>query len=305
MIVGNEKQREYLKKISKAENIPHALLFSGPEKIGKKLIALEFIKNVFCEKQDGHCGQCYSCRSIESNAFPDLAMISPLDGNIAIEQVRDLQRLLSLKSYNNSTKAGIIDDAHLMRKDAQNAILKTLEEPIGDTVLILITPYPEMLLKTIRSRIEQVKFSLVPRSLIEKELESRGCDKDTAKEISIISSGQVGKAIDFFEDRSKLKFFNDAIDAIARLVHSGYFERFTYAKSLNENPEDILRVLDIWERFFRREMLLRVLNNKGVLIDYSLKKTKDALDNISKTKYLVSSTNTNKKLALENLLIEI
>ncbi len=305
MVIGNKKQKEFLERIAKSKDIPHAFLFSGPDKIGKKKIALEFVKSIFCNKSKGFCEECYSCRNIESNGFPDLVILSPANGNIEIEQIRDLQSRLSLKSYNNSIKVGIIDDAHMMRKDAQNALLKTLEEPKGDTLLILIAPYPEMLLGTIRSRLQQVKFSLVSREEIEKELIKRGADKEKAKEISMVSSGQIGKALDFFENPEKLKFFNDAIKDIVRLARGGYFERFNYARGLNEEPEDIARVLDVWERFFRREMLLRVFNNKGALGNYSLRKIKETLDVISKTRYLVEKTNTNKKLALENLLIEL
>ncbi len=150
-----------------------------------------------------------------------------------------------------------------------------------------------------------MKFSLVSREEIEKELIKRGTDKEKAKEISMVSSGQIGKAVDFFDNPEKLKFFNDAVRDILRLVRAGYFERFNYAKELNEEPEDISNVLDVWERFFRREMLLKIFNNKGALGNYSLRKIKETIDAISKTRYFVEKTNTNKKLALENLLIEL
>ncbi len=306
MIVGHKKQREFLAKIAKSDNMPHALLFSGPEKIGKKMVAMEFAKTIFCEKKkEGYCGECYSCRNIDANNFPDLHILASADGNIEMEQVRDLEENLSLKPYGNLMKVGIIDDAHLLRKDAQNALLKTLEEPKGDTVLVMITPFPEMLLQTIRSRLQHLKFSLVSRTEIERLLMSLGADAEKAREISMVSSGQIGKSIEFLNDPEKMAFFNDAVSDITKLVRSGYFERFNYAKEINEEPENIVKVLDIWERFFRREMLLKVFGGKGAFHGQSLKKIKEAIDDISKTKYLISSTNTNKKLALENLLIKL
>jgi DNA polymerase-3 subunit delta' len=301
MTIGHKKQKEILDKIIKSKNIPHAILFSGPDKIGKKKIAIEFIKNIFCEKG---CGECYACRAIDSGNFPDLAMLSPVEGNIEIEQVRNLQNRLSLKSYNNYLKVWIIDDAHLMRKDAQNALLKTLEEPKGDTLLIVITSYPEMLLPTIRSRLQQIKFSAVSRKDIEEHLISLGGGKEKVKEIAMISSGQIGKAIEFLSDPEKLDLFNEAIKNVVSLCKSSMYKRFEFAKDFKENQDDIVNVLDIWERFFRRELLLKVFNGKG-LLNYSLRKLKEVIDELEKTKYLVENTNVNKKLALENLLINL
>jgi len=301
MTIGHKKQKEILRRIVKGKDIPHALLFSGPEKIGKKKIALEFVKSVFCEKL---CGECYPCRTIDSGNFPDLAMLAPVEGNIEIEQVRDLQARLSLKSYNNSLKVGIIDNTHLMRKDAQNALLKTLEEPKGDTLLILITSYPEMLLPTIRSRLQQIKFTMISRKEIEEHLVSLGANAEKAKEIAMISSGQIGKAIEFFNDPEKLELFNSAVKNIAFLCKAEMYKRFEFAKEFKENQEDIIGVLDIWERFFRRELLLNIFNGKNSL-NYTLKKLKEVIDELERTKYLIENTNVNKKLALENLLINL
>ena len=305
MTIGHKKQKEVLERLAKGKNIPHALLFSGIEKVGKKKVAVEFIKSIFCEKEKGFCGECYSCRSIDSSSFPDLSIIEAKDRNIEIEEVRDLQNRLSLKSYNNSLKIGIIDDAHLMRKDAQNALLKVLEEPKGDTLLILITSYPQMLLPTVRSRLEEIKFSIVSRKEIEDYLISLGAKEEKAKEIALISSGQIGKAIEFFNDEDKLNFFNKAVKDIVSLVRSEMYKRFDFAKEFKENQDEIVDVLDVWERFMRREVLLKVYGNRGSLESYSLKKTKEVIDELEKTKYLIENTNVNKKLALENLLITL
>ncbi|MFA5086279.1 MAG: hypothetical protein WC468_01625 [Candidatus Paceibacterota bacterium] len=301
MVIGHQKQKEILKKMASGKNIPHALLFSGPDKVGKKKVALEFVKSIFCKDT---CGECYACRTIESNNFPDLMVLSPAEGNLEIEQVRDLQNRLSLKSYNNSLKAGIINDAHLMRKDAQNALLKTLEEPKGDTLLILITPYPEMLLPTIRSRVQEIKFSIVSRAEIENHLVSLGAKKEEAKDIAMISSGQIGKAIEFHEDPEKLEAFNKAVKDISTLCRADMGKRFAFAKDFKENQEEIINVLDIWERFMRRELLLSIFNGKGTL-NYTLKRLKEVIDELERTKYLIETSNVNKKMALENLLINL
>lgn len=299
MIVGNTKKIEFLKKIN---NIPHAMLFSGPELIGKKKIALEFIKSIFCKES---CQNCYSCKSIDSNSFPDLNIVEPIEGNIAIEELRNFIQKLSLKSYNNGLKVGIINDAHLMKKDAQNALLKTLEEPKGGTLIILISHHPEMILKTVRSRLINMKFSLAPNKEIEDYLISLGASEEKAKEITLISSGQVGKAVNFYNDPLKVNFLRESIEDIISLTKSEMYKRFEYAKKFKEENEKIVEVLEIWERFFRKEMMSKIFNNSSSLNNYSFDKIKEIVKEIEKTKYLIESSNINKKMALENLLISL
>lgn len=299
MIVGNKKKIDILRQIIKSNNIPHAMIFSGPEMIGKKKIAIEFIKNIFCEEL---CGECYFCKSIEYN--PDINIISPVEGNIEIEEIRKAKERLSLKPYHNKIKALIIDDSHLMKSDAQNAFLKMLEEPKGDTLIIFITPFREMLLKTIRSRAQEIKFSLVGNEEIEKYLISLGASSKKAKEISLISSGQIGKAINFFEDKSKMDFFNKSIEDIIFLSRSNISQRFQYAEKLKDDKIKIIEILDIWERFLRREILLKVFNYKSS-VNYSLQKTKELIDELEKIKYIIESSNINKRIAFESLLIKL
>lgn len=299
MIVGNKKKIDILRQIIKSNNIPHAMIFSGPEMIGKKKIAIEFIKNIFCEEL---CGECYFCKSIEYN--PDINIISPVEGNIEIEEIRKAKERLSLKPYHNKIKALIIDDSHLMKSDAQNALLKMLEEPKGDTLIIFITPFREMLLKTIRSRAQEIKFSLVGNEEIEKYLISLGASSKKAKEISLISSGQIGKAINFFEDKSKMDFFNKSIEDIIFLSRSNISQRFQYAEKLKDDKIKIIEILDIWERFLRREILLKVFNYKSS-VNYSLQKTKELIDELEKIKYIIESSNINKRIAFESLLIKL
>ena len=299
MIVGNEKKVDILRQIIKSNNIPHAMIFSGPEMIGKKKIAIEFIKNIFCEEL---CGECYFCKSIEYN--PDINIISPVEGNIEIEEIRKAKERLSLKPYHNKIKALIIDDSHLMKSDAQNAFLKMLEEPKGDTLIIFITPFREMLLKTIRSRAQEIKFLLVGNEEIEKYLISLGASSKKAKEISLISSGQIGKAINFFEDKSKMDFFNKSIEDIIFLSRSNISQRFQYAEKLKDDKIKIIEILDIWERFLRREILLKVFNYKSS-VNYSLQKTKELIDELEKIKYIIESSNINKRIAFESLLIKL
>jgi DNA polymerase-3 subunit delta' len=284
-IIGHKKQRDVLLKIAQGKNVPHAFLFSGPEKIGKKLVAFDFARKILNDD------------NIEKN--PDFSLISSGINDIKIEEIRSLQEKLSFKSYNNNFKIGVIDNAHLMKREVQNAFLKTLEEPRGNSLLILITAYPSMLLRTIYSRVQEIKFSLTSKEEIEKYLIKLGANKDKAKEISLISSGQIGKAIDFFNNPEKIEIFNQAIKDVILMSKADYYQRFDYAKKLSEK-DNIDEIMDIWERYFRREMIVGINKGKDLF-----KKDKEIIKNIEKTRYLINSTNSNKKLVLENLLLNI
>jgi len=148
MLVGHKKQWEFLKKKLDVDQLSHAYLFTGEEGIGKKLFAKEFAELAGCK-------------------FPDLMTVKEQNrkdekfgdgGEIKISQIREVQNFLSYKSYNGLYKTVIIDDAEKMNQEAQSCFLKTLEEPKGKTLLFLITSKPDMILPTIFSRCQQVKF---------------------------------------------------------------------------------------------------------------------------------------------------
>ncbi len=312
-VIGHDQQKKFLSALVKSGNIPHALIFSGPEKIGKKTIALEFVKSIFCQNKNlanKICDNCYSCRAINDLVFPDLAYIaSEEDGKeIKIDQIWSLTEKLSLKSYDNYYKIGIIDQAHLMNLYAQNALLKTLEEPKGKTVLILITAHPEMLLPTIRSRAQNLKFGAVAKQDIEKYLISLGASEETAKEITILSFGQIGRAIDFYQNPELKKEFLKNLDEIEALCSAEFSDRFNYAKKIVDDAETIealMQKMEIWERFFRREMLIKIFSKKSKFSARSVTDLKNIVKSIEKLKYLISATNVNKRLALENFLLNL
>jgi len=312
-IIGHDQQKKFLLALAKSENIPHALIFSGPPKIGKKTVALEFVKSIFCQNKNltnSVCGNCYSCRAINDLTFPDLAYIAPEEEGkeIKIDQIWSLTEKLSLKSYDNYYKIGIIDQAHLMNLYAQNALLKTLEEPKGKTVIILITAHPEMLLSTIRSRAQNLKFGIVAKQEIEKHLISLGASESTAKEITILSSGQVGRALDFYHNPELKKEFLKNLDEIESLCSAEFNDRFNYAKKIideAETAEALMQKMEIWERFFRREMLVKIFGGKSKFPSQSDSDLKNIVKNLEKLKYLISATNINKRLALENFLLNL
>ncbi len=153
MIIGHQKQWVYLKNLAENNKLPQAILFAGPDKVGKKTLALELAKFIFKKEPTNH---------------PDFHFVLPQNNSIKINQIRELIWQLNLKPYSSEIKIGLIEDAHLMEIAAQNALLKTLEEPKGDTLLILVTNKPNSLLPTILSRVQIIRFFLLDEQEIFK-----------------------------------------------------------------------------------------------------------------------------------------
>lgn len=300
-IIGNKKQRDFLLSITQKENIPHAFMFSGESQIGKKKIAFDFARNIFCG-----CGECKICNDFEKGILVDFLLIEEEEGKIKIEKTRELQSFLKLKTYSARKKIVIIDNAHLLGIDSQNSILKTLEEPSNNSILILITNYSEKIIDTIKSRVQRIDFSPSSKKEIQDFLIFKGADEKEAGEIAMFSSGKVGKAVEFFENKEKKELFLETITKIKKVHKLGFEEKFEYASLLHKEPEIVNEVLDIFERFYRRVMLLKLLGKEEEGFENcSLIDIEKVLEKIQETKYYLKNTNTNKKLLLENLLIKI
>lgn len=285
MILGHKRQWEFLKKTVGSEKIPHAFLFSGQSNLGKKTIAFELASLLLGDRKKQH---------------PDLILVEPLEKEIQIAQIRDLNWKLYLKPYSAPFKVAILDQAHLMNSEAQNCLLKTLEEPRGKTVLILIAESPELLLPTIVSRCEGIKFYQVGREIIQKYLKEQGIPDKEAKEISQISQGRPGVAVDFLANPQSVKDRAERIKELGGLLKSDLALRFQYAKKISQEP-NLKEILSIWLAYFREELLNGLKLQKPAA---SLNKLKNILWKIQTTNSLLESTNINTKLALEILMLE-
>lgn len=303
-IIGHNRIWQFLKKSIEAGKTSHAYLFSGPDKVGKKTVALEFIKLLNCQEgsfQKRPCQSCRFCSEIERGSFPDLALIEPEKKEIQISQIRNLSWKLSLQPHSAPYKSAIINEAHLMNKEAQNALLKTLEEPKGQAVLILITAFPELLLPTIISRTERIRFSPVAKEEIENYFKQRKVSKEEAEKLLSISLGRPGEVIDFLDNPSKLEERERRIKELGKLINSPLSFRFQYAKKESEDIKVLMETLNIWLRYFREGL---VSKPDQVLEKYSSQKLRKIINLIQDISFLISKTEVNRKLALETLLLE-
>jgi DNA polymerase-3 subunit delta' len=305
MIIGHQKQWQFLKKSAETNRLSHAYLFFGQERLGKKTLALEFIKFLNCQNNNQlskPCQQCSSCKDIQKRQHPDLFWIEPVGKEIQISQIRNLQWRLSLRPFSAPFKAAIIDQAHCMNSEAQSCILKTLEEPSGKAILILITEYPELLFSTILSRVQKIRFSPVPISEIEDYLKKQRIPQEKKDKISFLSLSKPGLAIDFLLNPQKLEYQNQKVKEMIQIRQSDLIFRFQYIKDAVSKKYNIKELLDIWLRYFR-EILFKTLKNDQT--EYSLDRVKNIINTIQNINFLISTTNVNQRLALEQLMLEI
>jgi DNA polymerase-3 subunit delta' len=161
-ILGQDRTRDFLRDASRQDRLAHALLFAGPEGIGKCSLAVAFATWLLCEQGgDDACGECPGCRQAATGSHADLLVVSVAAGKkeIGVDRARELKRFTQLQPLSGKAKIGIIDGAHLLTVAAQNALLKTLEDPPRRSILILIANNPDALLPTVRSRLQRVPFA--------------------------------------------------------------------------------------------------------------------------------------------------
>lgn len=168
-VIGNDKNKVFLNKIVNSNNIVHSYMFEGIEGIGKSIFARSFAQMLLCiGKSKTECRTCKSCIEFENNNNPDCIQINPDGKAIKIEQIRQMQEKILEKPIVSDKKVYIIDDADLMTKEAQNCLLKTLEEPPKFVIIILVVSNESKILNTIKSRCMKIIFEKLKNEELNK-----------------------------------------------------------------------------------------------------------------------------------------
>jgi DNA polymerase-3 subunit delta' len=190
-IIGHTYEIETLRSHILSGKVDHAYLFAGIKGLGKTLVATEFFKALNCQRSPGDpCGQCASCIKTASGNHPDLIKIGLKEGKkiIPIDEIRDVIGDIVLKPFEAKVRVVIIEPAEMMNRQSANAILKTLEEPPEATIFILISHNPSLLIPTIISRCQRIRFTPIDPATLEKTLET--IDPFLVR----LSSGSIGVA---------------------------------------------------------------------------------------------------------------
>ena len=267
-VIGHEAVLNRLSSaISKGQN-SHAYLINGPESIGKNSVARYIAAALNCEnKSEIPCGNCSQCNRIARNVHSDCETVSVdsdgyLHGDgrkrtvITIEQIRKVIRECYLKPYEGKYRVYIIQAGDRMSEEASNALLKTLEEPPDQVVLILLTSVLEKILPTLVSRSQIISLKKVGWGELAKGLiQKYKLDKRSSEELSKTCNGKPGIAIKMIEDESYKKWRHDALDQAEFLAESGSYTRFIYGekfiKGYSADRENSIALLNLWQELWR------------------------------------------------------
>ncbi len=195
-IIGQGQAIMLLRRAIETGRLPHALLFIGPKGVGRFSTAITLAKALNClEGMKGDCcDRCVACIKITKAIHPDVHLVCPEGATLKIDQIRNLAQEATLRPYEGRRKVFILDQAETMTEQAQNALLKTLEEPPGVTLLVLIAPEASALLPPIASRCSQIRFVPLPESAIAARLQDEGCDEGEAHLLASLAGGSLGRA---------------------------------------------------------------------------------------------------------------
>ncbi len=326
MIIGHQPILDFLKKSIRNKRLAHAYLFTGSAHLGKKTVALEFVRML-------------NGSEIDQAVHPDVLIIEPeaIEKNgvkkeleIGIDQARRIQHQMSLFPYQAPYKIALIDQAERMTAEASNCLLKTLEEPLGRAILILITASPDSLLPTIVSRCQLIKFLPVREGEIGKRISnSKIVLSDTPllrkrrgpqwqplnylKKIIRLANGRPGLAIQYFEEPALLQAQDEIINQLERLIGADLNEAYQYVENISKDVPRARQILKSW-LFWFRDLLLLTSGCADLVIYpqaeryrdcYSLVKLKNIIQAIRKTDFILANPSINSRLALEVLILEI
>ena len=267
-IEGHDRPITILKRALANKTLAHAYLFSGEAGIGKKMTALALAAAVNCRNAGpgGGCGECPSCRKVASGGHPDVRLMVPEGDEIKIDQVRQMQADLSLKPFEGAKKVLIVDGVESMNTASANAFLKTLEEPPGDALIILITPMPQGLLPTIRSRCQEIRFLPLPRHTLAQALMGRrGLDESDAWFLAALAQGSMGRALEM--DLAQEKAAREEVMALwSTLSRMSPGEAIAEAEALSKERERLERLLAIGVEWLRDALVYRATGEEKLLV---------------------------------------
>lgn len=267
-IIGHDKPVNILKRALANNTLAHAYLFSGEAGVGKKLTALTLAAAVNCCEAgpEGGCGACASCRKVAAGGHPDVRIVTSDGGDIKIDQIRQVQADLALKPFEGVKKILIVDGAEGMNAASANAFLKTLEEPPGDALIVLITSMPQSLLPTIRSRCQEIRFLPLSRQKLAQALmQRRGLSEGDAWFLAALAGGSMGRGLEMDIEQEKA-FREEFITLWSDLSMMSPGEVLAHAESLSKDRERLERLLDIGVELLRDAVVLHETGDEKFLV---------------------------------------
>lgn len=323
-IVGQQDIIGRLKKSVAENKIGHAYLLTGPKGIGKRTVAKAFSHMLLCNMptQDDACNTCASCKMWNENTNPDYYQIETQEDNIRVDEIRELQNHIAVKPLFSNKKVYLIVDAEKMNVQAQNCLLKVLEEPPRYAVIILTTSNYGSLLSTIRSRGSKYNFSKYTQDEIRKVINIKSTEihekveKENLDFIIHYSDGIIGTAINLAMSSDFVELREKTFGVISKLSKTDDMDYFNIYDIFDKNKENTDIILDMISIFFRDLMVVKAGGKESMLINsdkrnkivnearsYSIEKLVKNIELIESTRKSIKQ-NINYQLCIETMIIK-
>lgn len=316
-IKGQNKVVSLLRHAVARNRLPHAYLFLGPEGVGKKLTALTLAQVINCAEQGrDYCGHCVSCHKVGKGIHPDVVLIEPQDtGKIKIEEVRHLQETIAYKPFEGRYKIWVIDQADKMTLQAANCLLKTLEEPPDNSLIILVASQASALLPTVVSRCQQVKFARLTTSVLRELLVGQGISPEVLELGVALANGSASQISQ--EQLDDYWAWRDVVINYLQGEESNFAAAFALGEKLAKEKDQIEKLIQLLNLWYRDLLLHKLgldkylLINKDKFEELSRQVSRLELPIIQKHLKLIQQSfsalqyNANPRMVLENTLLQL
>lgn len=289
-IIGNNENKKILSKSILTNSVSHSYIFSGISGIGKFLFAKEFTKAILCTGEPKPCNICKSCESIENGNNPDLVIIDEQANSIKTEQIKELTSDVLEKPIKGSKKIYIINNSENMTKEAQNALLKTLEEPPEYAVIILVTSNENLLLNTIKSRCIKILFSNLSDEEILEYFERN--HEDISKTMVSTFGGSIERAINL---KDKIEIYEKIKNVFENIEQLKELEVLRLKDDVLNDKDEIFSILDYINTCFYNKMINNI--SKAEKYNNCIQAVEEAKTRLRR--------NSNYDMTIDNLLFAI
>jgi DNA polymerase III subunit delta' len=259
-IYGHQKQIGMLQKAMTQERVGHSYIFSGLNAIGKKTLALAFTQALNCENissLNDACGNCSSCRKMIHGNHPDIHVLETQAQFIRIDAIRNIQDQMTFKPLEGRRRVFIIDDADKMNEQAANALLKTLEEPSADNIIMLVTARPYWLPQTILSRCRHVRVNpLACETVAQFLIEQKQMEPSKSSLLASLSGGSIGQALEL-DSEDMIAYRTELSRLLAAAERSDPLSLLTLASFLGQDKKEIKQGLKILNTYFRDALVYK------------------------------------------------
>lgn len=318
-IIGHEKIKEHLQRAIESDHVSHAYILTGETGMGRKSLANAFSMTLLCERgKSDPCMECHACKQVMTNNHPDLIFVThEKPGSIGVDDIRgQINDTIMIRPYSSYYKIYIVDEAEKMTVQAQNALLKTIEEPPSYAIIMLLTTNQEAFLPTILSRCVQLKLKPQTDAVVKSYLMgSLGIKESRADIYAAFARGNLGRAIHLASSEEFQLLYSELLHMLKHLKEMDIMELLFYIKKMKDENLDIYDCLDFMQLWYRDILMYKVTQDINLLIfreefntmkEMSASSAYDGIETILKAidkARIRLDANVNMELAMELMLL--